>query len=344
MQVKSGPFRCRQVILVTHSMGGLVGRYCAAMNGMQDKIAGVVHGVMPAVGAAVAYRRCKVGMHDEDMVAGLVIGSNGKEVTAVFANAPGALQLLPSKAYEPQWLRFRTDTGEQAAENLPKADPYAEIYKKQGAWWALIRDEWLRPAGGLDLNWRKYLHNIRSAEVFHDSGNLRRIHPETYVFYGVGEASFRRVRWQITRGIQPAKGTAPALAAVSGLNAPSTEPELWAADSPRPVTVRADGGATYYAGGRTEWIQSPDAPPVSYESSFWEFKCLLHDKDAAMRDTGDGTVPECSGLAPRRLFGGVIRQQFRLSGFSHEPAYKDPLAQWTTMHAISKIAGKAKRP
>ena len=58
-QYNKGQFSCEQVILVTHSMGGLVARACAQLPGMADKIAGISHGVMPATGAAVAYRRCK---------------------------------------------------------------------------------------------------------------------------------------------------------------------------------------------------------------------------------------------------------------------------------------------
>lgn len=52
-------FECQQVILVTHSMGGLVGRACAKQ--IPDKILGVVHGVMPALGAPLAYRRIACG-------------------------------------------------------------------------------------------------------------------------------------------------------------------------------------------------------------------------------------------------------------------------------------------
>src|SRR5690554_1708010 len=59
--VESRRGRCEQVLLVTHSMGGLVARRCASLPGMEGLIAGIVHGVMPAAGAAVAYRRCKVG-------------------------------------------------------------------------------------------------------------------------------------------------------------------------------------------------------------------------------------------------------------------------------------------
>jgi pimeloyl-ACP methyl ester carboxylesterase len=48
-----------KVILVTHSMGGLVARACAKR--IPDKIAGVIHGVMPALGAPAAYRRMACG-------------------------------------------------------------------------------------------------------------------------------------------------------------------------------------------------------------------------------------------------------------------------------------------
>uniref|UniRef100_UPI0035BF3751 esterase/lipase family protein n=1 Tax=Caldimonas manganoxidans TaxID=196015 RepID=UPI0035BF3751 len=53
--------RCEKVILVTHSMGGLVARYCSEVLGYRDKIYGIVHGVMPATGAAAVYRRMKAG-------------------------------------------------------------------------------------------------------------------------------------------------------------------------------------------------------------------------------------------------------------------------------------------
>ncbi|NNG25448.1 PGAP1-like alpha/beta domain-containing protein [Telluria aromaticivorans] len=46
--------QCSKLILVTHSMGGLVARACAKR--IPTKLAGVIHGVMPALGAPVAYR------------------------------------------------------------------------------------------------------------------------------------------------------------------------------------------------------------------------------------------------------------------------------------------------
>ena len=52
--------KCEYVIIVTHSMGGLVARACVKM--MPDKILGVIHGVMPAIGTPLAYRRIACGI------------------------------------------------------------------------------------------------------------------------------------------------------------------------------------------------------------------------------------------------------------------------------------------
>lgn len=135
-----GQFSCSRVILVTHSMGGLVARSCVNRPGVADKVAGVVHGVMPAVGAAVAYRRCKIGMYNESALAGLVIGKDGRQVTAVFAQAPGALQLLPSADYRKRWLKIVRADGEPVL-SLPQADPYSEIYLEKNKWWRLVNQD-----------------------------------------------------------------------------------------------------------------------------------------------------------------------------------------------------------
>lgn len=76
--------------------------------------------------AAIAYRRCKVGMRDEDYAASLVIGQTGLEVTAVFAQAPGALELLPTQQYDSSWLRVKDLAGNDLLP--PHPDPYDGIY------------------------------------------------------------------------------------------------------------------------------------------------------------------------------------------------------------------------
>ena len=42
--------------------------------------------------------------------------------------------------------------------------------------------------------------------------------------------------------------------------------------------------------------------------------------------------------------GAAIQQQFKLTGFGHEPAFKDGVAQRATLYAITKITGQARRP
>lgn len=321
----SGAFKCHQVILVTHSMGGLVARYCAQMPGMEDKIAGIVHGVMPAVGAAVAYRRCKVGMKDEDYGAALVIGSTGQEVTAVFAQAPGALQLLPSGDYQARWLAVKDAEG-KGILRLPVADPYSEIYLVKDRWWGLVREEWLSPDEGTPISWNEFSLNIRLAKDFHKkiSGSY---HPRTFVYYGASDgkqASFENITWNMRKGLQPESGKSPA------------ERETTAYTH---QMVREEGKNKIFVGGAThvETVYTPNgASTVTYDTSFWEIVCGMQDGQ------GDGTVPASSGMAPRRAGGAHVRQQFRLQGFSHEPAYKDPTAQRVTHYAITKISAWAK--
>lgn len=76
----------------------------------------------------------------------------------------------------------------------------------------------------------------------------------------------------------------------------------------------------------------------SYETSHWELHCLKQD------GKGDGTVPESSGAMPLKENSGHIRQQFRMTGFGHEPAYKNAGVQQASLFSINKIAGTAKVP
>ena len=316
-------FKCDQVILVTHSMGGLVARRCASLGGMEDKIAGIVHGVMPATGAAVAYRRCKVGMRDENFMAGLVIGSNGREVTAVFAQAPGALQLLPTVDYRRRWLSINGEDGREV-DSFPEADPYSEIYLRRDRWWGLVRPEWLRPRGGRPLSWDEYALNIDAAKGFHQQ--IRgRYHGTTYVYYGADAdvASFEGVQWRMVQGLAPDTAPRPSGEQVRDMDFGD---------------VRDTGSNPLRVGGQTEFVHNwGGGAPSTYETSYWEVSAARQD------GSGDGTVPTSSGRAPllTARSKGSIKQQFRMSGFEHEPSYKNHQAQLATLFSIQKIAATA---
>ena len=149
-------FICDKVIIVTHSMGGLVARaMCHSnMGAAADIVAGVVHGEQPAIGAAAAYKRMHAGFEARwwnlvELITARALGWSGKEVTSVFANSPGAMQLLPTKRYPKGWLRINSGSKERnngTKENLmelPESNPYKEIYKVRDKWWRLMTPDWI---------------------------------------------------------------------------------------------------------------------------------------------------------------------------------------------------------
>lgn len=324
-----GRSKCNQVIVVTHSMGGLVARACQKLAGMDKAIAGIVHGVMPTVGAAVAYRRCKLGMRDEDAMSGMAIGEDGPSVTAVFAQAPGALQLLPTTQYRPSWLSFSGPLGNKIAAAQPASgNPYSDIYLCQDKWWGLVRKEWLNPKNGAPITWNAYKQNVLNARDFHKSIE-NSFHPTTYVFYGKDpkQASFEDIQWKVTPGSPPDNKTHPSLDQVPNLSFDQVRD-----DGSNPL--RVGGGLAYQA------PLDPLGGSGSYtETCYWELQCAKQDGG------GDGTVPTSSGAAPRHLGGSAIKQQFGLTGFAHEGAYRDSdTARIVALYALQKIAGMAKVP
>jgi len=178
--------KCTKVLLVTHSMGGLVARSACLLHGAKEKVLGVVHGVQPSNGSPAAYWRMKGGFErphtipDIDFfqwfrnpvklfnhqkgkllnsikgtVSAWVLGTDGEEVTALLGNMPGGLQLLPNKQYVNnsgggRWLELLDNNGNKAA--FPIADPYNEIYRQEYAYYRLVNPKWLSPGTKQDLS------------------------------------------------------------------------------------------------------------------------------------------------------------------------------------------------
>ncbi|MDC0717910.1 esterase/lipase family protein [Nannocystis bainbridge] len=116
-----------KVVLVTHSMGGLVARYACAPAGcgVANLVKGVVHVVQPCNGAVVAYRRFVEGLGNEratglegKIFAG-ILGGTWWGYTMLMSGTEGPLQLMPNQVYE-GWL-----TG-PSGQVAPAADIYAE--------------------------------------------------------------------------------------------------------------------------------------------------------------------------------------------------------------------------
>ena len=150
-------FQCDEVIVVTHSMGGLLGRALlhpkyGAMQGDKDvKILGMYHSVMPSTGAAATYKRMRFGFLEGSGMAAeyeaSVLGINGEHATAILANAPGPLELLPASWYGDNWLKIVDGAGRTIA-SWPREEQTAldSIYlQPEKVWWRLINPRWVNP-------------------------------------------------------------------------------------------------------------------------------------------------------------------------------------------------------
>jgi pimeloyl-ACP methyl ester carboxylesterase len=303
---------CNKVILVTHSMGGLVARACAKQ--IPDQILGVVHGVMPALGAPACYRRIASGTERtnpsdgplDKPVTGIVadiLGDSPEHTMPVMAHSPGALQLLPNHLYPKPWLnvcvisRLNNKDTVRDVVHLPTANPY-DLYRDMQSWYRLIDPKLADPNKKFknELGARDAIRKvIESAERFHRETLDTYYHPNTYAFFGADpdHQSFGTVRW---------------VAREPGAGAVFTEANL--------------RGAASVGYGDT-WSRQ-----VKVEN-----KTTLSFSPASQDSAGDGTVPQQSGISPQ----GKVRQVFALRGFDHQGAYKNDAVLMLTQHLIVKM-------
>ena len=293
-------FQCEKVIVVTHSMGGLVGRALVhpRIGKMQDKVLGVVHGVQPSIGAATAYKRMRCGFEDAGMLHGpiasvtaKICGNMGAEVTAVLANSPGGLQLLPSEAYGNGWLRV-THKG-RTLRSLPQTgDPYEEIYKLQDRWYGLLRPEWINPGGDKEGGIERTHGYLNEARAFHRAIE-QTYHDQSYAHYGAdsGRPTWRNVTWEINE--RSMVGNVDALRIVTDTQQGALELTGTTAQRIRVHLLPADGA-------------------------------------------GDQTVPLYS--ADHQLRSGKFKGLFRQTGYEHQSSYKDEHALCSTLYSLVRIA------
>ncbi len=305
---------CRQVILVTHSMGGLVARACAKQD--PDRILGVIHGVMPALGAPACYRRIACGTEKWSPSNGQVdnikaehvaeiLGELPKDTMPVMATSPGALQLLPNHLYPQPWLhvclvsKVNNKDVPREVVHLPAGNPY-DMYRDTHSWYRLIDPELADPAKRysetevIDVL-RKAVNN---AEHFHREVLDTYYHPNTYAFYGADpeHMSFGAVRW-VAR--DPAAG---------GVFTESN--------------IKSAAWTGYGAsGGRRVRVEKRND---------------LHFVPARQDVAGDGTVPHQSGAGPR----GKVSQLFDVRGIDHQGAYNNDAILMLTQHLIVKLVQK----
>lgn len=323
----------KKVIVVTHSMGGLVSRALTEVH-QCDKVLGVSHGVMPATGAPASYKRMRAGFEGVEQ---LFLGRSAADVTAILSQAPGGLELLPTADYNDgkPWLFVRNAAGGAPLMALPQnGDPYGEIYQS-AAWYGLVPDtneamlnpiankaatKFDRPRG--ELSARAILtQTLLSVRDFHeDIRGLYKI--PTYAHFGAQGAR--------TAGKEAGGLLGTGLMASKDRN--SWGEVSWVGDARDLETgslkiLHDDGNGTIRTtNGHTLTIAGPDCP-------------------------GDGTVPVHSGEAPRKAgiemcFAhghgnpGMANEHFC---YDHQGSYGDEYKRsfFATMYAIIKIAQQA---
>ncbi|WP_198115787.1 esterase/lipase family protein [Massilia rhizosphaerae] len=315
---------CEKVIIVTHSMGGLVARACAQMPGMADRILGIVHGVMPAIGAPATYKRIRAGFENVEQI---LLGRNAAECTAVMANAPGPLELLPTAQYKTQsdkgtrhWLRasyIKTNmqgVREEVETLLGDGDPYADIYfNNSDSWWKLIKEDLIDPAGkrereearrkggdlvgddDLNSDFKKFKTNMIAARELHDLIE-EKYHSHTYAYYAADceKLAWNEVHWK-------------SKAAVNG-------------DLKNAQLADDDFNGTVSLAFK--------------ENDKYQFEL------EKAKGPGDGTVPAESGFAPTPHAVQIFRHEGKAKGhesYDHQNSYKAKVAQSVTLYSIVKI-------
>lgn len=316
-------YECNQVIVVTHSMGGLVGRALVhpEFGNMQDSVAGIVHGVMPAIGAPAAYKRIRAGFEDPGLarspqgsIGAKVAGNYGDEVTAVLANSRGGLELLPTGAYGNGWLRVRHKGVDLDA--WPKnGDPYNEIYKIENKWYSLLRKEWINPSG-LPANkgggsFKRTCDYLDKAKGFHQMINDT-FHPSSYANYGADakRQSFGEVVWEISDYCDDTAGWRD-----------------W------PIVHDTRQGRLEVVRSESDLTATPYAETFDFGSSV--FATLLPPSAP-----GDQTVPAKS--ADHQLWSGKFKGVFRQTGYEHQSSCQDRHVIASTLYCIVRIAQQAK--
>jgi pimeloyl-ACP methyl ester carboxylesterase len=296
-------FQCEKVILVTHSMGGLVARAVIHpdMGNLNEQVLGVVHGVMPAIGAGTTYKRVRCGFEGSDIPA-KVVGYIGSHVTSVLGNAQGGLELLPSQAYGNHWLQVKQNG--TTLRSLPeRGDPYEEIYKVRGKWFGLLREEWINPARMSASGFSRTCGLLDRAKDFHNA-IAATYHDESYAHYGADPAgaAWHTVVWEID---QDAKVRDVDLLAIVADDAKGklsvTDPSLSTAN--KAVT---------------------------------KFGVKLLDPV----EPGDRTVPAHS--ADAQLRSGKFKGIFRQSGYEHQKSYNDSAVLASTLYSLFRVASTMK--
>ncbi|MDI3259748.1 MAG: hypothetical protein QJR02_08635, partial [Sinobacteraceae bacterium] len=219
------------------------------------------------------------------------------QVTAVFANSPGAMELLPNQQYPRRWLKVRAAGSVMPILELPESDPYTEIYAEKDKWWRLVDPSLIDPCNIYTDPWKdNYRINLKIVIDFHhELGFL--YHKDTFVHYGVAGdkcSVWGDLIWEATGALRsdpntlplatPERGSDPVV--VQGMKFHIVEPQAMGYAQPGDGTVPAcSGEAPHLQGGgaiqqsfrMTQGFEHQDAynDPQVRQATLWSIGKLL---------------------------------------------------------------------
>jgi hypothetical protein len=311
-------FSCKEVIVVTHSMGGLVGRalihpdYGNLLNDSVVKVLGIYHNAMPTLGAAAAYKRMRFGFLEKEgikeEIGAEILGIDGEHATAILANTPAPLEMLPASGYGKDWLRVVDGSG-RTILSWPQGNDKAleSIYlQPEKNWWRLVNPSWVNPANG-KLKDGAGLANVRkrliNANAFLDAIE-KTFHPTNCY------ASFCSSEEHKSYGNLVFKVMNPEVRDARQISLPN-------ADTWKLLTDDKKGTLTVQAGTQVLTLK-------------------LQPVEAA----GDETVP--AERSASKIVGTLFTHgKTKGTGYEHQNSYSNPNVLASMLYSIVKIAGSA---
>lgn len=320
---------CEKVIVITHSMGGLVARAAAMAHGAAGSILGVIHGVMPTHGAAAMYKRASLGFGNETdgwldikgVITGYALGNTAQETTPVLAYNPGPLELAPNQVYNGSkpWLFIEDGRGHTLKALPVSGNPYQEIYARTDVAWRLIHPEYLNPAGlpGSPATFLgKFLRTLSKAEDYHKQLATGGFHPNTYAHYSADtrHASWGKLRWKV----QASELYIPPPNLLGGFSFPQrlNDPNRPLTDSPEHWRVKAHGGSRGL---------------MLTDSKEQELRAEVRPKAEA----GDETVPATESAGGVDAHAKIVCRHTH--GYKHDGDYNDERVRRSVLDAIVRM-------
>lgn len=312
-------FKCDEVVIVTHSMGGIMARalihpdYGNLLNDQTVKVLGMYHSAMPTLGAAAAYRRMRFGFLEKEGVTAKffaeIIGIDGEHATAILANAPGPLELLPAAGYGKDWLKVVDGCG-RTIRSWPQGEENAleSIYlQPQDNWWRLINPDWVNPGnvrildGGGLINVRK---RLRGANKFLNAIETT-FHP-THCYASFCASDEHKSYGDLVFKVM--------------------NPEVW--DSRTITLAPAD---------TWKLLNDDKQGTLTVQAGKKVLTLKLQPMDAA----GDETVP--AERSARKITGALFSHgKVKGTGYEHQASYSHSQVLTSMLYSIAKIAATAK--